>query len=406
MPLNLTNYAYAMKRLFPAWRRAVLTFEDHPFLSEVSKDTTVNGDEIAIPVRYAASQGISPDIAKAKANRTSHKGKRFLVTLADLFETISVSHKAILASRNQEGAFLKARESELEMAMRNFGDRMADALYGKGSGSLGQRGSIASTTVTLKDKHDIYKFEEGMVLVANDTDNATSVRSGSMTVTAVDYDAGTFTVDADDITGFANDDFIFLEGAPDAYPKGLKAWFPIAAPTSGDSFFGVDRSANPSRLAGNRLDATTDNLDTITAFQRIIYKCEQRGGRPTRLYCSWSKFADIQGSLDNKAQFVDVQGGVAGIGWQGLKLFGRKGPVVVLPDKSCDDTLAYCIDPSSVKLISYGPAPSVIDEDGLQWRFDESTAELVLDLAAYYQLVSDAPGHNGVVKLAASSALV
>ena len=125
----------------------------------------------------------------------------------------------------------------------------------------------------MKNTEDVTNFEVGMEIVFSTADGGGSVKSGSVTVNGVDRDTGILTVDAqtaiDGGTGSASDDFIFVEGDYDLKIKGLQAWLPNTTPSS-SPFFGVDRTADATRLGGIRYDGSSQPIEEalVTAPDR------------------------------------------------------------------------------------------------------------------------------------------
>src|SRR5690606_37988352 len=114
---------------------------------------------------------------------------------------------------------------------------------------------ISTNTITLTEADDVRNFKIGMTLIASANADGSTPRTGSAVVTAVDEDTGTVTVDsAAGITSFANSDYLFRKGDPGTCVDGLEVMFPLTAPTTGDSFRGVDRSVDVRRLAGCRVN--------------------------------------------------------------------------------------------------------------------------------------------------------
>ena len=94
-----------------------------------------------------------------------------------------------------------------------------------------------------------------LVFAAN-TASALRASGASITITGVDRDLGVLTfASTAAITGLTNADSIFANGDYTAANDKLKCsglldWIPSTTP-SATTFFGVDRSTDPTRLAGS-----------------------------------------------------------------------------------------------------------------------------------------------------------
>lgn len=182
---------------------------------------------------------------------------------------------------------------------------MAIDLYRTGSGSRGQCNANATgTSLVLKNSDDVTNFEVNQELVFSTADGGGTVKAGSVTVVGVDRDAGILTVDA--LTaiasgaGVAADDYIFVAGDYDLKIKGVQAWVPNTAP-SATSFFGVDRTADVTRLGGIRYDASSMPIEEglIAAASRAA----REGAKPTHCFMNYSDYSNLEKALGKLLTF-------------------------------------------------------------------------------------------------------
>ena len=251
----------------------------------------------------------------------------------------------------------------------------------------------------LKDIEDVTNFEVGMELVVSTADGGGAVKSGSVTVTGVNRDSGALTVDAltaiDTGSGVAADDYIFVEGDYDSKIKGLRAWLPDTAPTSGDSFFGVDRSADATRLAGIRFDGSAMPIEE--ALIGAVSRVAREGGAPDVCFLSYSKFADLEKALGSKVQYIDHK--VGEIGFRGIMIHGPRGPIKCMPDQNCPSDRAFMLSMKYWKLYSIGKCPKILDSDGLKMLRESASDGVEVRVGYYAQLGSRGPGYNANVYL-------
>jgi len=166
----------------------------------------------------------------------------------------------------------------------------------------------------------------------------------------------------------ANGDYIFktgdaANGGANVVISGREAWNPYTTPASNDSFFGVNRSSDPTRLAGQRRDGTTESLNE--ALVKGLSQVSREGGKIDEIYISYKQFAALETDLGSKRQYVDIKTDSAFIGFRGIQLTGPKGPVDIIPDQNCPTNRAYGINSKDVKLCSIGKAVRVENRDGL-----------------------------------------
>lgn len=401
MALDLSSFQPVLKQHYTNDRVENMVYRDNPLFAMLPKYEQFGGENLKLPIKYGIPQGRSATFVTAQSNKTNSQYKAFLLTRAKDYSLASIDNETIEASKGNSNAFLEAATTEIDGAIESASRALAIDLYGNGSGSRGRTSSSGTgTSIQLIDIEDVTNFEVGMELVFSTAEGGGSVKSGSVTVNGVDRDSGVLTVDAmtaiDGGTGIAANDFLFQEGDYDLKIKGLRAWLPEVAPTSGDNFFGVDRSADATRLAGIRFDGSA--LPIEEALVEAAARVAREGGRPDYCFMSYTKFAELEKALGAKVQYVDKHINPE-IGFRGIKIHGPRGPITVIPDQNCPQDRAFMLSMSFWKLYSLGKAPKILDSDGLR-MLRESNADAVEVRVGYYaQVGCRAPGFNATVAL-------
>lgn len=361
------------------------------------------GKNLPIPIIYGNPQGRSATFSTAQANQTSTKIDDFVLTRNRDFSVASIDNETIDASKGDANAFMEATTTEIDGAIHSLSRSIAIALYRNGSGSIGQcNASVTGTSLQLKQAEDVTNFEVGQELVFSTADGGGSVKSGSVTINAINRDTGLLTVDAlsaiDGGTGVAANDYIFIQGDYDAKVKGLAAWLP--ATVTATPFFSVDRTLDATRLAGVRYDGSAQPIEE--AIIGAIHRVAREGGKPTHCFLNYKRWDELVKSLGSKVNYIDemVKTGEAYVSFKGVMVHGPKGPVKVIPDQNCPNDVAYLLQLDMWKLYSLGKVPKMIDTDGLK-MLRQSTANGVEVRVVYYaQLGCRAPGRNARIALA------
>lgn len=400
MSLDMTSFDSALKQHYTSDRIENMVYSDNPLLALLPKYEQFGGRNLPIPVIYGNPQGRSATFATAQSNKTNSQITDFVLTRNSDYSLASISNEVIEASKGNANAFMEAATTEIDGAIHAATRSLAVAVYGSGSGTVGQvSAGFTGTTFTLSDTEDVTNFEVGMELVFSTADGGGTVKAGSITVTGVNRDTGVITVDAgsgiDSGTGPATSDYVFVEGDYDSKIKGLSAWIPASAP-SATSFFGVDRSVDASRLGGIRYDGSAEPLEEalIGGASRVA----REGGKPTHCFMSYSKYAELEKSLGSKVQYVDLKS-TADIAFRGIMINGPRGPIRVVPDQNCPSDVAFMLQLDTWKLYSLGKCPKILDSDGLK-MLRESAADAVEVRVGYYaQLGCKAPGYNARIAL-------
>src|SRR5262249_34320791 len=150
-----------------------------------------------------------------------------------LYSLFSITRKLIKQSKNNRGAIVRALARESELAIKSWKREVALMLPGNGGAARGQLsgvgGAQSSTTLTFADANSALNFEVDQQIQLASTDGTTgSVRNGFVTVTAVNYEAGTITVDSGPslgaIPGALDNDFVFRNGDFGAWMPGIRSF--------------------------------------------------------------------------------------------------------------------------------------------------------------------------------------
>jgi len=283
-------------------------------------------------------------------------------------------------------------------------------MYRDGNGARGQVSAEPSTAsdmvVTLKNAEDITNFEVGMVLNIHSALTGGSQRTrdgsnGDFTVDAIDRDAGTltFTGEAYDSSGtIAADEFIFVKGDRGAMISGLEAWCPAAAPGA-TAFFGVDRTADATRLGGNRFDGSA--LPIEEALIGGAARVAREGGAPTHCFMDFASYSNLEKALGSKVVYDKVKSSDADVGFTALVINGPRGPMKVIADQNCQPDVAWMLQLDTWSLNTLGAAPQILDADGAGQLLRTHHLDAYECRVGYYgNVATNAPGYNCRVALA------
>ena len=392
---SVSNFAAALKQHYTNERIENMVYKDNPFLAMVSKYENFGGENLKLPIKWGNPQGRSADFALAQGNKYASSISAFLLTRQADYSLASINNQVLEASKGNANAFMEAATNEIDGAIASASRSLAIGLFGDGSGAIGQVTSTdaTATSITLKQIDDVTNFEVGMTLQFNatKTGDSTTINPSGTTgslVSAVNRDTGVITLATVAVTA---NDYIYQIGDYDAKIKGLDAWVPSSAPGSTDSFFGVERDLDATRLAGIRFNGASLPLEE--ALIGAASRCAREGGKPDVCFVNYSNFADLEKALGSKVSYVDEKVNPT-IGFRGILIHGPRGPIKVIPDQNCPKDVAYMLDMSMWKLYSLGKAPKILDSDGLRF-LRESAADAVEVRVGYYaQLGCRGPGYN------------
>lgn len=405
--LDLTAMNAALKELYNDQVVQNLVYRDNPFFAMLKKKTDFEGKYKPIPIITGASQGRSSTFSTAQTNQSAVQIESFFLTRKSDYSIAQIDNQTMLASRSNKGAFLEAAKTAIDGAIRSITLSISSSLFRSGTGSIGQiaTGGITSGVITLSDPNSVVQFEKNMVLQANATDGGSSPRAALGYVVAVDRTAGTVTVStsmggaAASPALWAAGDYLLVQGDLNVKPSGLAAWLPSAAPTSGDNFYGVDRSVDPTRLAGIRYDGSAQSIEEALVDASNLLARE--GGQPDVCIMSFASYSALIKALGTKVQYIDVEG-PAKIAFRGVQITGANSQIRVFPDRNCPAQTAYLLTMSSWSLEGLGEVPMINKSpDGLEMLRVSNADAGELRVSAYYNLACQAPGWNARVTLSA-----
>jgi len=397
----------ALKELYDDQKIANLVYKNNPFLAMVPKMEEFGGKYMPIPLIVNTSQGRSGTFSNAQTNQTAATVESFALTRVANYSIAQIDNQTMLASKTDKMAFINGATVVIDGAIRALTNSLATQLFRDGSGALSTIGNISGLTpgvVTLANASDVVNFEVNMTLRA--VSPAGVDRGASGWVIAVNRTTGVVTVSATTMgstagnpAGWQIGDSLVVQGDQGLALKGLAAWVPTTAPTTGDNFFGVDRSVDPTRLGGVRFNGTSQSIEEAVIDASLLVARE--GGTPDVCIMNFASYAALEKSLGAKAQYISFDG-PAKLYYPGILINGAAGQIKVFPDRSCPAKTAFLLQMDTWKLYSLGPAPHIAKyADGLEMLRVYNSDAAELRVVSYANLGCNAPGFNAVVQLGA-----
>lgn len=426
---NSTNQVAALKELYTDDKEYMkdLVYKENPFLALVPKNESPDGfagKYIPVPLEYGTPQGRSHSFSNAQNQQTASALVSFFVYVIEDYQLVTITNLLMEQTKTNAGAFVDAAKLQMDGGFRNLTNNIAFELFGDGTATRGistsassQNGVVAGGTVLpLSNAQQIVAFEVGMLLVASATAGG-AVSDDTVLITAVDRANGI-------IYGTASDSSLDTEwaiGSGSAYLSiagdlpstgasstssflalsGLAAWIPVTTPASNDSFWGVNRSADPTRLAGLRYDASSYTIEE--GMTNALAFLNREGGKPDLAIMDFASYAALVNALGAKVQYVQVNHDEVEVAFEGITFQSAYGRVTVLADRSCPPQTCYLLTMNTWKLRSLGKVPHILTYgmEGLEGLRVGNADALEIRIAYYGNLICSAPGWNCVVSLSA-----
>lgn len=404
--LNRTSFEKGLKVLYGPDQLRDLSYSNHPFLAMVKKDEKLRGRFKEVTVKQARNGGGSRTFATAKSNATAPVLASFAVTKVKDYVIAGIDGQTIADAEGDANAFMGAVKFSMDDAVKAASNRLSTSCFRDRSGYIGQVNAEptenASTfEIALKVAQDVVNFDvnQNIVIWSAKTGGTQRSSDGSDTgwiISAVDRDLGVITVTGtyDSSGTIAADDYIFTDGDRGLAMSGLEGWIPDTAPTSGDSFFGVDRSVDATRLAGSRKDISGGTIEE--GLQDIIARIYREGiGKTSHAWLNPEKYNELIKELGSKVTYIESKV-TAKIGFKGVLIDSPAGQVIVMADADCPYAKTYCLDISTVYLGSAGPAVRLLAEDGNRILRQADDDGYEVRIGGYTQMYIIAPGANGL----------
>lgn len=427
---NASNQVAALKELYdnPSEYLKDLVYKKNPFMALVRKDESPNGfagKYIPVPLVYGGPQGRSATFANAQSNQTATADISFFVYRVRNYQLVTIENELMEATMSDAGAFIDQAKLQVDTGLRTLGNDIAHQLYGLPNQSRGSiaAGTITAGAITLRSSADIVNFEVGQTLVTYSVSGTTPTQStgaalgyvisvnrgaGSLVVSDIGQGGAAGTPTNWNGTNFqylaVQGDISFVSGGlatvSSLQMSGLEAWLPSTAPGGSDSFWGVNRSADVTRLAGIRYDGSSEMIEEALVNASSLVARE--GGQPDMCFMSFASYSALQNALGSKVQYVTVKHEEADIAFAGITVNAPYGPITVIPDRNCPPQRAYLLQMDTLKLRSLGKAPHILtygNLEGLEGIRVGSADAVEVRMAMYGNLICNAPGWNATVSL-------
>lgn len=402
-----TNQTYALftsafKTYYPKpsdLRSAV--YEARPVLTMMEKDVQFVGESFKQPWIISDPVGASASYTGSLSNYVNANYKHILVSPVALYQPVGVETLAILGSRNERGAQLKAAEREIKGGLNNLANRISFGFFRSSAGDIGQVSSdtnTATTTLKLSERADIHELHKGMILVFSAT--RTGAVGSALTVVSVDRNAGTAVLSGTlDSVSAAAGYFIFVSGSAQNNSTancalGLGDYIPATAPTSGDTFTGssLDRSAD-TRMSGVRHDGSAQTIEA--GILDTIAEIQFNNGDPNLYLINPLQGSKLVQALGSKVFFDELKSGDKPFGGKKMMAYLGSSVCELKMENHCPQGYGFALTKDTWCFATYGELVKVVDTDGLKSRQSLTFDGVQSILASYYNVICRAPWANG-----------
>ena len=321
MPANLTTLDSILKNQYIGPLREQVNY-DVVLLDLLDKDEeSVVGKNFTIPLHVGGNEGIASVAEGGTLPAAGNQQyKEVIVPQRYIYSTIELTGPTIKATKSNAGAFVRAIDSEMKGAAKDFKRQLNRMFWGDGAGILSVTGTTtASTTVVVAGTKYIRPGMVIDVLVASS--GATGTGAVGRTVLSV-ASATTFVISGAAITT-DNTYAVYLGGSRNIEVMGLAG---IVSATS--TLQGLDPATYSWWAASVLANAGTPRAITEALMQTGMDTTETASdGTVKAILTSFGVRRAYQALLTTKRQYentMDLKGGKKALDYNGLPLIADK----------------------------------------------------------------------------------
>lgn len=338
-------------------------YEENPGLG-IAKKVKITGRHYDFAVQYGYGSNRSRTAATALLKTNTMNDAQFQVTTCKSFDAKDVDKQA-LAEVTDEGAFVDLLTNTMDNLSKALHNGVGEDLYLNLGASLAKVGAVATTLLTLANPTHITRFYVGQTLrVASSDGTSGALETGSVTVTALDADAGTLTAAANWATGIPTivaTMFIFNDGDFGLGRAGLASWCPDVTTGLGTAFYNVTRTADVNKLAGHRQTVST-GADIVSSLRTLVARMGRSEASPDTVLLSFDLLADLETQQEQKVTYTDFKAQGIDMAFDAIKLTVAGRRLKCVPDRSCGDDRIYAGQAKYLEIIHSEEKPVVIDD--------------------------------------------
>ena len=193
------------------------------------------------------------------------------------------------------------------------------------------------------------------------------------------------------VVGLASD------GLADGPVVGAEGWIPPEVlDTSTATFWGLNRTQDPVRLAGQRLDATGLPLNEALMEAEALVSI-QGVGHPDTIMINPLDLQNLKKALGIDIRYDRVSSNVAGVSFKAIEYDGMHGPMKIIANPFQRRYSCKMLQMSAWQLKTLGPAPQMLDWDNNDFLRVYDGDQYESRFGHYGQAFCNNPGANIII---------
>lgn len=360
--VNLSDQDALFKEFYGEAGRSVVNAKT-PLASILMKNKNAQwvGSEFVEPIRMTSGLGLGYRALgeNLPAPNSAIRQKAFF-TAKRAYATAEFDREAIVASRNDRGAFAKVTVDEVEATQEGFMVNMIErALFGDSTGKLGEIESVDSgsgTTsspwvVTMENDGTVApKFKKNYFPVGSKMDVYSQAGLLQCTVQVVGKTSTTLSlvlISTAADTAPAADDVLYWEGNKDKEIVGLK----LICPDSAGTLYGISQAQHPDFRGGVKTISGGLQYDDVNDGIEAV--AEESGEDPNIGICSHKAFSLLKNLSEDQKRYAasEAKASDGKIGFKGIEFVHGTGSFPMVPSQMCPDDEIFLLNTKYLQLV-------------------------------------------------------
>lgn len=377
MPVTMSTADNVLKNVYLDIVSEQLNVKTDPLYNKIEKSTRdISGRQVVKLAPWGVNGGIGAGSESgALPSAAGNNYVQFVSNTKNLYGVISITDKAVQASRNDAGAFTNILTAEMNGLLKAAKFNHSRMLYTDGTGNLATCSAMGSAGVTIPVSSTNYLIEG---LTIDIYQSGGTERAFTRRITGVDRTNGNIVISGADIQTEATD-FITIQGSYNQEITGLSGIF-----KSSGSLYGVSRSSNYFMvpymqgsigiISDKTIQKAIDNVEEISGGEIDYINCASGVRRSYQEYLEATR---------RNVNTLDLEGGFKAISYSGIPMVTSR----FMPSGTMD-----LYDTSQFTMHQMSDWRWLEDENGKVLKQVTGYPYFNATLVKYCELICDKPG--------------
>lgn len=406
MTANLTASAAILKTRYPEGRLPKANYQAFKHTSMLTKHEDFSGDSKVVAIQTENPQGVSADYQVALGSLEQGNYKKFTVTPVNHYSIARIRGDALKRASSSTGSLVDLWKNETDGASMSEVKHIEIQSFRNGTGVLGTLDgttSVSNTTIPISRAADIVNVDLGARLqfVNSATSLSPTVRSGFAKVVGINRSMTqgtaslTFSANLDTlVTGVANtDSFVRAGDAASGGVATVLSGTQLWVDGVGGALFGLTRTGDPIRLAGQVLSVSGVNMEDAIIESEAALVSQGFAKDSLVMHCNPQDIKELKKTIGGKVTYprTEMKTTIAGISFKAYEFEGDNGTIKMISNPFYPKGEFLLADMDAYSLDSMGPAPHLQNYDNNNFLRTGTDDTWQVSFATYGQVIVQMP---------------